>query len=70
MAGDESTAKKRLVAIAHSRGYRDYKGLNWSLVVQHDAESVFAPVTKLRNRLLTILVLAMIFGILISFFIF
>jgi len=69
VAGNESTEQKRLVAIAHCRGYRDYKGLNWSLVVQHDAESVFAPVTKLRNRLLTILFLAMIFGILSSLFI-
>ena len=69
MPADESTQKKRLVAIAHSQGYIDYKGLNWCLVVQHEAEAVFAPVTKLRNRLLTILLLAIICGIIISFLI-
>ena len=66
MTTDEKTGNKQLVAVAHSKGYRDYIGLNWSLVLHHDAEAVFAHVTRLRNRLLAFLLIAILCGIVIS----
>ena len=42
------------VVHAHSKGYRDFKGLGWMLIVERKAEDVFAPVTILRNQILSI----------------
>ncbi|MBT7166597.1 MAG: response regulator [Victivallales bacterium] len=41
-----------LSAYARSTGYRDFPGLGWVLILEHDARSVFAPVTALSQRIL------------------
>ena len=69
LEADESTGQEQLIASAHSKGYRDYHGLGWNLVVGNETETIFAPVNKLKNRLLTILLLATVGAILISFFV-
>ena len=58
--------KEKLIAIGHSKGYRDYAGLGWRLMTTHETRTVFAPVVNLKNRLLTVLVLATLGGTLIS----
>ncbi len=65
----ESAGKERLIASALSKGYRDYNGLGWRLVVGNETQTIFASVTKLENRLLTILFLATLSAILISLFV-
>ncbi|MBW2264751.1 MAG: response regulator [Deltaproteobacteria bacterium] len=61
--------KEQLIASARSRGYGNYEGLGWNLLVGQETKVVFAAVAKLEARLLTILVLATICAILISLFI-
>ena len=64
-------AEEALYAYANSKGYKDYKGLGWVLVLEHHSEEVFAPVKKLRKAMLIILfavsIPAVLTGVYISF---
>ncbi|MDP6545630.1 MAG: response regulator [Phycisphaerae bacterium] len=68
--GDTPGKDEELYAFARSSGFRDYEGLNWVLLVEHDRKAILAPVAMLRNRVLGVLlaatVLAVISGMLIS----
>ncbi|MDA3792403.1 MAG: PAS domain S-box protein, partial [Elusimicrobia bacterium] len=68
--GDKPGEGEKLFAYAHSKGYRDFKGLGWVLVVEHRVEEIFAPISKLRNILLGVSISVMVLSILIGFFIF
>src|SRR3989339_109149 len=37
----------RLVVHSHSDGYKDLKGLGWSVVISHDSDAVLAPLNKI-----------------------
>lgn len=69
-AGDKPSEGKELFAHAHSKGYKEFKGLGWILVVEHETEEIFAPIVKLRSSLLTaalgITILAIFLGLFIS----
>ncbi len=67
--GDERDEGKKLVAWSHSKGYRDYKGLGWILIIEHNTEEIFAPVAKLRNAVLITLLAVTAVTILTGFFI-
>lgn len=41
-----------LTGYARTRGYRDYRGQGWLVVVRQPVADAFAPVTALRNRIL------------------
>ncbi len=60
----------KLAVHTHSRGYRDFKGLGWTLIVEYESDEIFAPVVDLRSRLLyissAIALLAIVLSILIS----
>ncbi len=57
-----------LIIHAHSRGYEDlFEGLGWILIIEHDAEEIFAPVIRLRNGILIVSLAVTIFGVLMSF---
>ncbi|MDP8229714.1 MAG: ATP-binding protein [Candidatus Gorgyraea atricola] len=66
----EHSEGKRLFAYAHSRGYRDFKGLGWILIVEHETGEIFASVIRLRNAMLAtsfiLTILAVLIGALIS----
>lgn len=53
-AGDRPGEGEELFAHAHSQGYRDYKGLGWTLAIELKTQRIFAPVAELRNRVLVI----------------
>jgi len=53
-AGIESEEGEVLFAHDHSKGYKDFKGLGWILVVEHETEEIFAPVAKLEQRILIV----------------
>ncbi|UCE61452.1 MAG: response regulator [Phycisphaerales bacterium] len=53
--GDMPGAGEELFAAARSSGFRDYEGLGWVLVVEHDREDVLGPVVTLRTRTLSVL---------------
>lgn len=45
---------KYLTAVVSTRGYGDYAGLGWSVLVRQDAEQAYTPVRELRNTVLAI----------------
>ena len=66
--GDKPGEGEELFAHTHSKGYRDYKGLGWILIVEHETEEIFAPVFKLRNTLIIISGIITIIAVLIGLF--
>ncbi len=67
--GDKPGEGDELFARAHSKGYKDYQGLGWILVIEHTTEEIFAPVAQLRNRLVIISLGVTVLAILMGFFI-
>jgi len=51
---DESGGKEELFAYAHQKGYKDFKGLGWILIIEGETEEIFEPVYGLRNKILLI----------------
>lgn len=45
--------KEKLFAYAQSRGFRNFEGLKWILLLAHDTAEVFSPVRQLQNTLAT-----------------
>jgi len=68
-SGDMPGEGEELFAHVHSKGYKNYKGLGWFLIIEHEVEEVFAPATKLRNILLGVSLGVMMLAVLIGFFI-
>jgi len=60
---------EELFAFAHSKGYKDFKGLGWVLLIEHETEEIFAPVAKLRNRIVIISLVVTILAVLLGLFI-
>ncbi|MFA5338511.1 MAG: ATP-binding protein, partial [Candidatus Omnitrophota bacterium] len=60
---------KELFAYARSNGYKDYKGLGWILLIEHETKEIFSPVTKLRNSLIILLFGGTILNVIIGLFI-
>ncbi|GAI53546.1 unnamed protein product, partial [marine sediment metagenome] len=68
-AGDKPGEGKELFAHAHSKGYGDYKGLGWILIIEHITEEIFAPVAQLRTHILIITLAITAFAIVLGLFI-
>ena len=43
-----------LIGYAGSRGYRDFEGLGWTLLIMQDTKEAFMPVVTLRNQFIII----------------
>ncbi|MBC8412167.1 MAG: diguanylate cyclase [Nitrospira sp.] len=43
-----------LFSFAHSRGYKHYPGLGWTISIGHDTGEIFAPVIRLKDYITTI----------------
>ena len=68
---DEGSREGREIAVhAHSRGYSDYGGLGWILVVEQDVEEMFAPAYALRNRILAFSLVVSVLAALVGFFLY
>jgi len=65
--GDKPNEEEELFAYANSTGYRDYKGLGWILVVEHETKEIFAPVAALKNRIIIIISITVIMFVMLSF---
>ncbi|MBW2038544.1 MAG: PAS domain S-box protein [Deltaproteobacteria bacterium] len=65
----EEGGREKLFSYAHSKGYRDFEGLQWMLVVRHDAEEVLKPAFVLRNSMIAASLILITMSILIAFFI-
>ena len=62
--GHETGEEEELFAYAHSKGYRDFNGFGWILIVEHEARQIFAPVDKLKSILLFISFIVTLFALL------
>jgi len=58
-----------LFAHVHSKGYRNFRGLGWILIVERKTKEIFAPAAKLRNHILIISVAIAILATLIGLYI-
>jgi len=67
--GDNPGEVEKLFTHTHSKGYRDFKGLGWALVIEYETEEIFAPVAKLRNTILVISLAVTMLAILLGLFI-
>ena len=52
LIGEKTGEKGLLFAHAHSHGYKDFKGLGWTLVTETGTAEIFAPIVSLRNTML------------------
>ncbi|MGA2070396.1 MAG: ATP-binding protein [Sedimentisphaerales bacterium] len=52
LIGEKAGEKGMLFAHAHSHGYKDFKGLGWTLVTETDTAEIFAPIVSLRYTML------------------
>jgi len=66
----EHEEPEELFSFSHSEGYKNYKGLDWILIVEHESEDIFSTVAKLRNILFLIffsaMILAIVLGLIVS----
>jgi len=66
---DKTNGVKMLVAYAHSAGYKNFSGLGWILAIERQTKDIFAPVAKLRTRVMVTSLVALILAVLLGFFI-
>lgn len=62
----EITGNEELFAYAHSKGYREYKGIGWILTAIYKTEELFVPVTYMINLVIVATCIIVIFGFLCS----
>lgn len=67
-SGDMPGEGEELFAHAHSEGYRDLEGLGWILIIEHETDEIFAPITNLRNITLIVSGIIAIIAIIIGLF--
>lgn len=66
---EEAEEEKEFFCYARSKGYKDYKGLGWILMIEHGTNEVFAPVAELKNIIVGISLIVITLAILIGLFI-
>lgn len=66
LEGDKAGDATKFISHADSMGVLDFEGLGWILLIEHDAEDLFAPVYSLRKRLLTTSLCVAAIGILLG----
>ncbi|MBN1272559.1 MAG: HAMP domain-containing protein [Candidatus Aminicenantes bacterium] len=68
---DKDAGINKLYSFAFSKGYKDFNGLEWILVIEHEKNEIFASVFRMRKNLiiiaLFIMILAIMMGLYISF---
>nr|ADI87685.1 hypothetical protein LW2_0100 [uncultured Nitrospirae bacterium MY2-3C] len=59
--------EEEILAFSTERGYRDFKGNNWVLIMSVPSKDAFAPVIQLRTRIFIISLLFVIIGLTIIY---
>jgi len=63
----EEGSKKNLFSYIRSKGYLEFEGLQWVLLINHDEEEILASTFMLRNRILFISFILILVTVLIAF---
>ncbi len=58
-----------LLIYTHSRGYKDFKGFGWILILKHKTAEIFAPIIELQSDILIASLAVAICGLIIGFII-
>jgi len=66
LIGEKTGEKGLLFAHAHSHGYKDFKGLGWTLVTETSTAEIFAPIVSLRDTMLLVGLIVMCLALLAS----
>lgn len=64
-----TNGKEILTTFSHSMGFKDFKGLKWSLIVDFDANELFSPINKTNNILFILFGITVIAIVLVGSFI-
>jgi len=59
--------RERLYSYSHSKGYRDFKGLNWIVLISHDVQEVLLLSIALRQKTISTAFILIIAGGLITY---
>jgi len=59
--------KERFFVYAHSKGFKEFKGLGWVLAIDYQTAELFAPIITLRNVLLSISLMLTMLAVIIGF---
>lgn len=65
----KENGRKLLTAFSYSKGFKDFKGLGWSVIIDFEADEVFTPIEKLRKFLAIVFIFAVIITVFIGSFI-
>lgn len=57
--------KRKLVSYAHSKGHREFDGLNWTLIIFYDEEEILKPINQLKNFILITVISMLIIGVIL-----
>lgn len=68
LAGDTPGEEEKIFAYARSSGYRDYGGIGWLLILEHDFNEAFAPVDSLVHYLWAIVVVIVFVALLFTYY--
>ncbi|MBM4104651.1 MAG: HAMP domain-containing protein, partial [Planctomycetes bacterium] len=67
--GKNHQAGKTLFALAHSGGFRDFKGLGWHLIAQVHADEMFNPVSQMKVNILVISLAITLLSVILGLFV-
>lgn len=48
LSRDKYSKTEKLLSHAHSKGYKDFKGLGWYLIIEHEIDEIFFQIQKLK----------------------
>ena len=65
----EESGRQKLFSFARSKGYKDFHGHGWILVMGHDASEVLKPAVVLRNSIIVVSLVLIAAGIFSAYFI-
>ncbi|MDI6759044.1 MAG: ATP-binding protein [Candidatus Omnitrophota bacterium] len=67
--GLSAQEEEKLIIYTQSRGFKDYKGMGWILIIEYKINEVFASAIKLKNTILIMSLCLLTFSIVIGLFI-
>ena len=60
---------EKLYGFSSSDGYKDFRGLGWTVVISHDTKEIFQPIQKMNYSIFVVFVALLMFVLLFSFII-
>jgi two-component system NtrC family sensor kinase len=65
----EPPAGTTLFAFAHSKGFREFEGLGWTLIAEVDTDEIFVPVVQMKVHILIIALAITILSVILGLFV-